>query len=417
MENTMHMSTHSQTLVTEKPQARFGHALVIGSSISGLTAARVLTEHFERVTIVDRDGPPEPFEFRRGVPQARHAHRLLPRGQMILEEQFPGLVDELLALGAIAIDAEKEVVIDYRGMRHTRRARPQSVTVSCSRALLESTIYRRLASSPGIHFIQKVEVTGLLVDERHERVTGVRLQCIRCQTTEMELSTDLVVDTSGRNSKSPQWLEALGYTPPEEWSIDSSVGYATRIYERPADFDVGWDTLYIRPTPPNGTRGGIIVPIEGNRWHVTLIGVAGDHPPHDHEGFLAFANSLPTSRLYNAIKDTKPLSGISGFHLTANRIRRYDKLPRYLEGFLVYGDAVYIMNPVYAQGMTAAAVGSQALDRCLMRQPSGDLMGLSRAFQKQLSLSLGQLWHTVTSHDWHWPATTITDNSDRIYPN
>lgn len=413
----MHASTPFQTHAVDKPQARFSHALVIGSSISGLTAARVLTDYFERVTIVDRDDPPDPVEFRRGVPQARHAHRLLPRGQMILEEQFPGLVDELLAFGAVPVHANKEVIFDYEGKWHVGRARPNWVSLSCSRALLEATIYRRLAAIPGVQLIQGFEVSGLQVNEQNDRVTGVRLQCVRCQTTEIVLTADLVVDTSGRHSKSPQWLEFLGYTPPEEWSIDPFVGYATRIYERSPGFDAGWESLYVRPTPPDGTRGGIIVPMEGNRWHVTLIGVAGDYPPHDDEGFLAFANSLPTPRLYDAIKDARPLTGISGFRLTANRIRRYDNLPRYLEGFLVLGDAAYIMNPMHAQGMTAAAIGSQALGRCLAQQPQSDLAGLSRAFQKQLHFSLGQLWHTVTSHDWHWPTTTITDNSDRIYPN
>ena len=73
----------------------FGHAVVIGSSFAGLTAARVLSDYFNQVTIIDRDGSLDPIEFRRGAPQTRHAHRLPPRGQMILEQQFPGLVDEL----------------------------------------------------------------------------------------------------------------------------------------------------------------------------------------------------------------------------------------------------------------------------------------------------------------------------------
>jgi 2-polyprenyl-6-methoxyphenol hydroxylase-like FAD-dependent oxidoreductase len=89
-------------------------------------------------------------------------------------------------------------------------------------------------------------------------------------------------------------------------------------------------------------------------------------------------------------------------------------LPRYLEGFLVYGDAAYILNPIHAQGMTAAAMGSQALGQCLAQQPQGDLTGLAHAFQKQLSHSLSRLWHTVTSQDWQWPATTVTDNSEDI---
>jgi 2-polyprenyl-6-methoxyphenol hydroxylase-like FAD-dependent oxidoreductase len=155
--------------------------------------------------------------------------------------------------------------------------------------------------------------------------------------------------------------------------------------------------------------------LEGNRWHVTLVGVAEDYPPLDEVGFLEFARSLPTPRFYQAIKETRPLTRPAGFRRTASRVRRYDNLPQYLEGFLVYGDAAYILNPVYAQGMTAVAIGSQALDQCLAQQPQGDLTGLSRAFQKQLSRSLSRLWRTITSQDWQWPATTVTDNGDDIH--
>jgi 2-polyprenyl-6-methoxyphenol hydroxylase-like FAD-dependent oxidoreductase len=416
MEKAMNTSTSNQTVLDEQHNARFDHAVVIGSSIAGLLAARVLTDHFNQVTIVDRDGPPDPVEFHRGAPQTRHAHRLQPHGQMILEQLFPGLVDELQAHGAAVVDDSKNITFDYEGHWHSARPRPQ-VSLSCSRVLLDSTIYQRLAAFPNVRIIQGFEVAGLRVDDKNERVTGVRMHCRRCLSDEMELPADLVVDASGRNSKAPQWLESLGYTPPEEWSIDSFVGYATRIYERPADFDDSWKTLYVQPMPPDGTRGGAIIPIEGNRWHVSLIGVAEDYPPLEDDAFLEFAQSLPTPRFYEAIKAARPLTKPVGFQRAASRIRRYDKLPRYLEGFLVCGDAAYILNPVYAQGMTAAAIGSQALDQCLAQQPQGDLTGLSHAFQTQLSHSLRRLWHMVTSQDWRWSATTITDNSDDIYLN
>ena len=406
----------SPATIVNQNNARFGQAIVIGSSIAGLMAARVLTDYFNQVTIIERDVSPDPVEFRRGAPQTRHAHRLLPRGQMILEQQFPGLVDELLANGAVAVDAGQDITFDSRGQWQTAPSRAHWVSLSCSRPLLESTIYRRLTALPNVQVMPGYEVTGLLVDDKKEKAAGVRLQCRRCQS-EIELPADLVVDASGRNSKAPKWLESLGYIPPEEWSVDSFAGYATRIYERPADSNDSWQTLAVRPAPPEGTRGGIIVPLEGNRWHVTLVGVAEDYPPLDEAGFLEFARSLPTPRLYKAIKETRPLTKPAGFRRTASRVRRYDNLPHYLEGFLVYGDAAYILNPVYAQGMTAVAIGSQALDQCLARQPQGDLTGLSRAFQKQLSASLGRLWHLVTSQDWRWPATAVTDNSDDIYLN
>lgn len=396
---------------------KFGHAVVIGSGIAGLTAARVLTDTFRKVTVIDRDLLPDPIEFRRGVPQTRHAHRLMPRGQMILEQQFPGLLDELLGLGAVPIEAGKELVVTYDGTWRTARVRENPVSLSSSRPLLESTLYRRLATLSGVQMMHGYTAARLQTDAAGERVTGVWLQCSRCDAREVEVTADLVVDASGRNSKAPQWLQDLGYTPPEEWSVDSLVGYATRCYERPAGADESWTTLYVQPTPPDGTRGGLIIPVEGNRWHVTLVGVGGDYPPLDEEGFLAFARSLPASQLYEAIRNAQPLSKPTGFRRASSRVRRYDRLPRYLEGFLVFGDAAYLLNPIYAQGMTAAAIGSQALAECLAQQPRGSLSGLSRAFQQHLSRSLGRLWQTVTAQDWQWATTTVTDNSEQIYLN
>jgi len=157
--------------------------------------------------------------------------------------------------------------------------------------------------------------------------------------------------------------------------------------------------------------------MEDGRWHVTLVGVARDYPPTDEVGFLDFARSLPTSRLYDAIRNATPLSKPSGFRRTENRVRRYDRLPHYLDGFLVLGDAAYTLNPIYAQGMTAAALGSQALKRALQEQSNkGDLTGISRKFQKMLSLAVGSLWHSTVTKEWSWSETELEDNTEEIYP-
>lgn len=409
----MATSATSRNGTSESNTTRFARAVVIGAGIAGLTAAQVLAGYFDQVTLIERDNVPDPAGFRRGVPQTRHAHRLLPRGQIILERRFPGLVSELLAQGAVAVEPLKELSIGYDGVWHTGRPRPNWVSLSASRALLEATIYRRLSALSNVRLMQGYEVIGLQADDSVAQVTGVTIQCVRCQSTEV-LPADLVVDASGRNSKAPRWLDELGYPAPEEWTIDPFVGYATRIYERPANFDGEWETLYVRPTPPYGTRGGIIVPMEGNRWHVTLVGVAEDYPPQDADGFLEFARSLPTPALYDTIKDARPLSKPAGYRLAANRIRRFDRLPRYLEGFLVFGDAATILNPIYAQGMTAAAIGSQVLEECTAEYVAGDLTGLSRAFQQRLNHALSRLWRSVISQDWHWSTTTVTDKADQI---
>jgi 2-polyprenyl-6-methoxyphenol hydroxylase-like FAD-dependent oxidoreductase len=233
---------------------------------------------------------------------------------------------------------------------------------------------------------------------------------------EIYLEAKLVVDASGRDSHAPYWLENLDFVPPRESVVNSFTGYASRLYRQPLNFNETWKTLYVRPTPPNSTRdgitrGGVILPIEGNRWYVSLIGMARDYPPTHDSDFLDFARSLPTPKFYEAIKAAEPLTRVAGFRRTENRVRHYDSLPHYLEGFLVCGDAAYVLNPVYAQGMTAAVMGSRALDHCLKAQrPQGDLTGLAGAFQIKLSQTVADSWQLAIREDKRWATTEVAED-------
>lgn len=395
------------------------HAVVIGSSIAGLTTAKVLAKYLTQVTIIERDAPVLEQDFRSGVPQARHAHTLMPRGQEILEQLFPGLMDELVAGGAVDVDVTKDIAFYHAGAWRTPQQRGQTRSISCSRPLLETAIYRRVTGLPNVRVMRGYRAVGLIADEARRRVTGVHLQTGRgASAQEIVQTADLVVDASGRQSQAPKWLAGLGFRPPEEWRVDAFVGYSTRIYKRPENFSESWKRLYIRPTPPDGTRGAILLPQENDLWVVTLVGIAGDYPPTDADGFLEFARSLPTQRLYDAIKDAEPLCAPFGFRRTENRVRRYDKLPRYLDGFIVSGDAVCALNPVYAQGMTAAVMSSLALDRTLRRYreslAAGDVTGLAGTFQKKLREATDRLWSMSTRKDWDWPITEVTDDIDSL---
>jgi len=181
----------------------------------------------------------------------------------------------------------------------------------------------------------------------------------------------------------------------------------------------GWPvTMNIIPTPPDSPRGGVIIPLEGDRWQVSLVGMGRDYPPTDEEGFLAFARSLPSPRLYEAIKGAEPLTQPYGYRRNENRLRHYEQLPRYLEGLLVIGDGVSVLDPTHAQGMTVVALGSLALERCLhaqRRQPAANGMrGLAKAFQQELSQVVAGQWHMAVSTDRRWPTTEGAD--ERLDP-
>jgi 2-polyprenyl-6-methoxyphenol hydroxylase-like FAD-dependent oxidoreductase len=379
------------------------HALVIGGSITGLLAARVLSDHFDQVTVVERDRFPDEPQWRPGVPQSHHAHVLLTKGQQILEELFPGLQDKLAEAGAPAVDWSADCpLLGISGW--VPRFSSDLKTYPTSRNLLEWSIRQRLMTQSKIRFVQGAQVIGLLSDADHTKVTGVWVR-FHHSSEQAELSANLVVDASGRNSHAPQWLKAIGYAPPEEMVINSFLGYASRWYQRPAHLQSDWLALLLTTKPPQQTRSGLLFPIEGGRWIAILAGIAKDYPPTDEAGFLDFARTLRSPVLYEAIKDAQPISPIYSYRRTENCLRHYEKLSRFPENFIAIGDAVCAFNPVYGQGMTIAALGALTLNQCLKQQQRGDLIGLAKRFQKQLAKVNATPWMMATSEDFRWETT------------
>jgi 2-polyprenyl-6-methoxyphenol hydroxylase-like FAD-dependent oxidoreductase len=393
------------------------HALVIGSGIAGLLAARVLLNHFKYVTVVERDLLPEQPGARSGVPQTLHSHGMLKRGNKILEQLFPGLEAESIAAGAIPLDEIADTLcLNQWGC--LPRCPSDLIIPNCSRSLLEWLIRRRLAASDRaaspqgnsrLLFLDATQVQQLLTDEGNSRVIGLRLCDLQGRVSGEhndlqlgELTANLVVDASGRNSPLPKWLEELGYPAPPETKVNANLGYTTRWYERPQQFHPDWKILSAMPQPPDKSRCGVIVPMEGERWVVSLYGFNRDYPPTDEVGFLEFARTINPA-IYEALQDAKPLSPVYSFRATENRLRHYEKsqLP---EALVVMGDAVFAFNPYYGQGMTAAALGALDLDRCLDRpfRSRTDLTGLSDRFQKRLAQSLQTFWAIATFSDHEW---------------
>jgi 2-polyprenyl-6-methoxyphenol hydroxylase-like FAD-dependent oxidoreductase len=396
---------------TEGPASvgrRDGHAVVIGGSMAGLLAARVLARHFERVTLIERDTFPAEPVFRKGVPQSRHLHVLLGKGRALLDRFFPRLTDEVVAAGAPLLKFGRDALWLTSAGWSERFDTDEPLMLSSSRELLEFTVRKRLFDSGRVQFIEDCDVTGLTATPDRSAVTGVTIQPRAGdnggRAAGEEIAADLVVDASGRTSHAPRWLESLGYEAPEQTTINSFVGYASRLYRIPDTFAADWRLLFLQPKPPSSARGGGLFPIEGNRWIVTVAGAGRDYPPIDEAGFLEFARSLRTPLLYETIKDAQPLTGIAGYQRTENQRRHYDRLRRRPECFLVTGDAVCAFNPIYGQGMTVAADDAIALHRCLVRA-GADLTGLAERFQKTIAKGNNDVWLIATGEDLRYPTT------------
>lgn len=390
----------------EQSQGVRRQAIVIGGSIAGMVAARVLADHFDQVLIVERDDLPAGQEHRPGAPQARHLHFILKRGLMVIDELFPGVKPDLLEAGCLLVDQGRDVQILYP-YGWSPRVPTGFEVFTFSRPLFEATLRRHLLANPKIALLDGHEVCGLAADEERLRVNGVRVRA-RQRTDgqpgeETLLPAALVVDASGRPSEAPRWLSALGFPAPEETVIDAFWGYATRLYELPGDAPVDWKVTLCLNRPPYQTRACAMQQIEGNRWQLSVAGVMRDYPPTDEAGFLQFTKLLATRVVYNTIKDARPLSGIRGFRRTSNRLRHFEKLERMPEGFLAIGDSVCAFNPIYGQGMTVACLSALELGAWLRESGAGRLDGL--AFQKRIAKLVNAPWAMATGADLRWPAT------------
>lgn len=374
------------------------HAIVIGASMGGLLAARALADHYDQVTIVERDTFPTRGENRKGVPQGRHAHALLPSGRAVIEALFPNISQELVSQGAILADAGTKSVRCISGSYHGRF--PSGVqALYVSRPRLEAQVRARLLALPHVTVIENCNVLGLSASADRSRINGVSL-VRRNEGDQAELlSADLVVDAAGRGSRSPAWLEALGYDRPEEEQVQVDVTYASRVYRRKPGQAQDAYIVNITPTPPN-RRSGVMIAMEDDRWLVTLVGYLGDEPPTDPEGFLAFAKTLPAPDIYEAIRHAEPLGEVIPAKYPASMRRHYEKLTRFPQGYLVFGDAISSFNPTYGQGMSVAALEAQILQRCLAE---GD-ENLVQRFFAQASQLVDIPWSIAVGGDLRFPA-------------
>jgi 2-polyprenyl-6-methoxyphenol hydroxylase-like FAD-dependent oxidoreductase len=390
---------------TEGEIRRLGeHALVIGGSIGGLLAARVLSDYFDRVTVVERDTVPEGAEPRKGVPQGRHVHAIFLGGVKVIERLFPGLFDELVADGAIVCDTAKDLCWYHQGVWKLRT--PSDLTAYLqTRPFLEAHIRRRTRSDRDIRFLKECEVVRLLADPARTRIVGAEVRHRGEGERAEQLHADLIVDAGGRGSRLPHWLESLGYSPPEESTVDVHIGYASRIYERSEQGGRDWQILAVYGTPPDHTRTGYLFPVEGGRWLATAVGFLQDYPPDDEAGFLEFARSLEVPDFYEAIKDAKPLTPIATFKFPCHRWRRYERLARIPDGLLALGDAVCCFNPVYGQGMSTCALQVDLLDRMLRQCGREVPAGFAKRFFQQSAKIIANPWLLATTSDFLYPQT------------
>jgi 2-polyprenyl-6-methoxyphenol hydroxylase-like FAD-dependent oxidoreductase len=362
--------------------------------MGGLVAARVLSDRFSQVTVLDRDALPDGSAPRRGVPQGAAPHILLVSGLQELTALFPGFDDELTASGGTRIDTGSGLCT----FRYDRRWPQEPVgyeLISVSRPHLEARVRARVSALPAVTIRDEVAVSGLTGHDG--TVTGVVLD------SGETLEAALVVDCSGRGSRSDRWLAALGLPAPEQVEIKVGVAYSTRLYTRREGDLPGWRAAFTLPTAPHEKATGLAVPIEGDRWMIAMGGWHLSEPATDAAAFEAAAKALPDPIIADLIARSEPLSDITVSRFPSSRRRLFEKLDRLPVGYVALGDAICSFNPIYGQGMTCAAREATALGAAL---DTHGRTAFGAAYYAAVAEIVAVPWSFATGSDFSYPETT-----------
>lgn len=370
------------------------HAIVVGAGIAGLLAAAVASRHYTRVTVVERDALSGRGD-RRGVPQSGHAHDMLAGGHRIVERLLPGITAQLEAEGAPRGDAGENARWIING-NPLPRVRVGLDAVPATRALRESLIRERVRELPGVAVLDRTRAVRPLAGADRAVVAG--LVC-EGEEGEFTLGADLVVDTTGRGSRSGAWLRDLGYTRPEEERRRIDVNYVTCHYRTPAEAFDGDVSINVMATP-EVPRGASCQRVEGGRTLLTAYGILDERPPVDADGLLDFVKSLPTRDVHEVIGASTPVSEPVRYTFPANLRRRYELLEEFPRGLLVLGDAVCSTNPRYGQGMSVAAMSVMVLDEHLERDPRPEPLAFFRDLAERV---VDGIWQTTVVTDLSYP--------------
>lgn len=374
-------------------------AIIIGGGISGKLAARVLSDIYKEVVILERDQVQAGPSPRKGAPQGEHLHALLHAGEYGLEELLPGITEDFHRTGAVKINSTIDLAWFHHGAWKVRYDGGYSTTLQ-TRPHLEWHIEQYIKRIPNVVFSYNQVVEDFLYNEELNQIIGVQLK-------DESIIADLVVDASGVRSLSSNWLGKHGFGIPEE-KVEINLSYVSKQFELSENQDRDWKIKMVYPNPPQEKIGGTISKVEGNRYIVTLMGyhnsVNNQEVVKDDNGFIEMVKKLPRLDIYQEIENATPLTKTSLYRIPNIIWRRFDKVENSPNGLVQIGDTVCRIDPVFGQGMSIAILEALALQK-LLQKHEGELHKVPVAFHKSAAKIISPIWNMVITEDFRYPAT------------
>lgn len=384
------------------PLSRNERAIIIGGGISGKLAARVISDFFKEVIIIERDQKPQgPFP-RKGAPQGEHLHALLQAGENGLEVLFPGITKKLHSSGAVEINSTQDLAWFHHGVWKLRFDGGYTTTLQ-TRPHLEWHIEQYMKRIPNVTILYNHDVQNYIYTEEKNQIIGIDV--FDGSDTVKNLLADLVVDASGVSSLSNSWLNKRGISIPEQ-KVKIGLSYLSKSFQLPESPTRGWAIKLVYPNPPQEKIGGTISKVEGNRYIVTLIGYHNEvnvkEVLKNDRGFIELSKKLPKLDIYHEIKDAASLSNTSIYRVPHIVWRQFDKVRSLPEGLLLIGDTVCRIDPVFGQGMSIAVLEALTLQKLLQNGSHN----LQKTFHKKVSKIISPIWNMVITEDFRYPETT-----------
>ena len=375
---------------------------IMGGGIAGLCGAMLLARDGHHVTVLERDPrrPTEPGDAwseweRPGVNQFRLAHAFLPRFRVALDAELPGVVDGLVADGALRVNRIDQLPAQISGGRRPGDERFDQVTGR--RPMVEASLARMAVAEPGVDIRRGVSVKGLLVAEP-SRATVPHVAGVVTSDGD-RLHADLVVDAGGRRSSLPDLLEAAGVRRPGDDVDDSGFIYYARHFRSE---DGRMPAMMGPPLQHYDSISTATLVADRGHWSFVLVA-------HAKDALMRRARHVDVwdrvTRSYPLVAhwfDAEPVTGIDVMARIADRRRHFDVDGEPIAtGLVAVGDAWACTSPSLGRGASTAALHSVCLRDAVRKAGTDDARALIRCWNETTDAVVTPLVEDTLAVDRH----------------